>query len=250
MQLTPVQARVLGVLVEKQHTVPDAYPLSLNALVIGCNQKNARDPVMEVTEAEVRDALDELRRPVLIIESSGARVTRYSHNLGRVLRIPSQAEALLATLLLRGAQTTSELRINSERLHRFADTGSVEVFLEELATRPTEQGGALVVKLPRRVGEREARWAHLLCGEPAALASAPAVPTGAAGGAGLRAGSAAAPGVSDAGAAAADVVGQIAALRSELRAEIAALRSEVADLRARLHGAGEGAGEVGDGSNG
>lgn len=250
MQLTPVQARVLGVLVEKQHTVPDAYPLSLNALVIGCNQKNARDPVMEVTEAEVRDALDELRRPVLIIESSGARVTRYSHNLGRVLRIPSQAEALLATLLLRGAQTTSELRINSERLHRFADTGSVEVFLEELATRPTEQGGALVVKLARRVGEREARWAHLLCGEPAALASAPPAPTGAAG---VGRHSDVAPGrMADRGdgAATGDPAGQIAALRTELRTEIAALRAEVVDLRARLEGAGEGAGEGGDGSNG
>ncbi|MCA3217173.1 MAG: YceH family protein [Burkholderiales bacterium] len=173
MRLTPVQARVVAVLVEKQHTVPDAYPLSLNALVTGCNQKNARDPVMDISEAEARDALDELRGKVLVIESSGARVTRYAHNMGRVLKIPSQAEALLATLILRGPQTTSELRINSERLHRFADTGSAEVFLEELATRPDAQGGALVVKLPRRPGEREARWAHLLCGEPPAPAPTP-----------------------------------------------------------------------------
>ena len=170
-QLTPVQARVLGVLVEKQHTVPDTYPLSLNALVSGCNQKNARDPVMELAERDVQAALDELRPRLFVIESSGARVTRYSHNLGRVLKVPSQAEALLATLMLRGPQTTSELRANSERFHRFADASSVEAFLEELATRPDSQGGALVVRLARRPGEREARWAHLLSGE-AALAEA------------------------------------------------------------------------------
>jgi uncharacterized protein YceH (UPF0502 family) len=209
MLLTALQARIVGVLVEKQHTVPDTYPLSLNALVAGCNQKNARDPVMETTEAEVRAALDELRQRLLVIESSGARVTRYEHNLGRALKIPAQAEALLATLLLRGAQTASELRIASERLHRFADTGSVEVFLEELAARPADRGGALALKLPRRPGEREARWAHLLCGAPpAGVAAADAVP--AAQPAGL----------------AADV--------AALRAEVEALRAEVAALRARL----------------
>ena len=209
MLLTALQARIVGVLVEKQHTVPDTYPLSLNALVAGCNQKNARDPVMETTEAEVRAALDELRQRLLVIESSGARVTRYEHNLGRVLKIPAQAEALLATLLLRGAQTASELRIASERLHRFADTGSVEVFLDELAARPADRGGALALKLPRRPGEREARWAHLLCGAPpVGVAAADAVP--AAQPAGL----------------AADV--------AALRAEVEALRAEVAALRARL----------------
>jgi uncharacterized protein YceH (UPF0502 family) len=217
MQFTLLQARILGVLVEKQHTVPDTYPLSLNALVTGCNQKNGRDPVMDASEAEVRAALDFLRQQVLVIESSGARVTRYSHNLGRVLKIPSQAEALLATLMLRGPQTASELRINSERLHRFADTGSAEVFLEELATRPAQQGGALVVKLPRRPGEREARWAHLLCGEPA-IAEPPVATEG--------------------GAAReqADVAGEIV----QLRAEVAALRAEVAALRARVDAGGGG----------
>ena len=209
MLLTPLQARIVGVLVEKQHTVPDTYPLSLNALVAGCNQKNARDPVMEATEGEVRAALDELRQRLLVIESSGARVTRYSHNLGRVLKVPAQAEALLATLMLRGAQTASELRIASERLHRFADTGSVEVFLEELAVRPADQGGALALKLPRRPGEREARWAHLLCGAPpAGAASADPVPA-----------------TQPAG---------LAAEVSALRAEVEALRAEVAALRARL----------------
>lgn len=162
--LPPVQTRVLGVLVEKEHTVPDTYPLSLNALVSGCNQKNNRDPVLELTEAEVQNALDELRHLSLVIESSGSRVMRYEHNLGRVLKVPSQAEALLAVLFLRGPQTAGELRIGTERMHRFADISSVEAFLEELATRPEAQGGALVVKLTRRPGERESRWAHLLGG--------------------------------------------------------------------------------------
>lgn len=166
--LTLHQARVLGVLVEKEHTVPDTYPLSLNALVSGCNQKNNRDPVLELSEAEVQAVLDELRHGSLVIESSGSRVMRYEHNLGRVLKVPSQAEALLAVLFLRGPQTAGELRIGTERLHRFADISSVEAFLEELATRPEAQGGALVVKLARRPGERECRWAHLLSGPVAA----------------------------------------------------------------------------------
>ncbi len=155
LQLSPAEARVLGVLVEKDKTVPDTYPLSLNALVAGCNQKNNRDPVTSFGDAEVQAAIDSLKRPSLVIESSGARVARYSHNTARVLRIPDQAVALLATLLLRGPQTAAELRINAERLHRFADASSVEAFLEELATRPEEQGGALVQRLHRRVGERE-----------------------------------------------------------------------------------------------
>ena len=164
LQLSPAEARVLGVLVEKDKTVPDTYPLSLNALVAGCNQKNNRDPVTSFGDDEVQAAIDSLKRPSLVIESSGARVARYAHNTARVLRIPDQAVALLATLLLRGPQTAAELRINAERLHRFADASSVEAFLEELATRPEEQGGALVQRLHRRVGEREQRWAQLLTG--------------------------------------------------------------------------------------
>ena len=181
MSLPPlplVQTRVLGVLVEKEHTVPDTYPLSLNALVSGCNQKNNRDPVLELTEAEVQNALDELRHLSLVIESSGSRVMRYEHNLGRVLKVPSQAEALLAVLFLRGPQTAGELRIGTERMHRFADISSVEAFLEELATRPEAQGGALVVKLTRRPGERESRWAHLLGGPVSADQGPAAAATG------------------------------------------------------------------------
>lgn len=117
--LSPLQARVLGVLVEKQKTVPDTYPLSLNALVAGCNQKNNRDPVMNVTEAQVQEAIDALHRRSLVSQSSGARVARFEHNVGRALRVPDQAVALLAVLMLRGPQTAGELRINSERMHRF-----------------------------------------------------------------------------------------------------------------------------------
>ena len=162
--LSLLETRVLGTLVEKQHTVPDTYPLSLNALVAGCNQKTARAPVMEATEAEVQAALDSLKSANLVIESSGSRVARYSHNFERVLQIPSQSAALLTSLMLRGPQTAGELRINSERLHRFADISAVEGFLQELAAR---QAGALVVQLPRAPGSRESRWAHLLSGAPA-----------------------------------------------------------------------------------
>ena len=164
--LTLLEARVLGVLVEKQATVPDTYPLSLNALTAGCNQKNNRDPVLAATEAEVQDAVDELKRRSLVIESSGSRVMRYAHNVGRVLRIPDTSVAIVATLMLRGPQTSGELRINCERLHRFADISSVDAFLEELSARADAQGGALVAKLPRRPGEREQRWAQLLTGPP------------------------------------------------------------------------------------
>jgi len=162
--LSLLEARALGVLIEKASTVPDSYPLSLNALASGCNQKTARDPVMSATDAEVQGAVDALKALHLAFESSGSRVSRYEHNLGRALALPSQSVALLAVLMLRGPQTASELRTNCERLHRFADTSSVEAFLDELATRAEEKGGPLVVKLPRAPGAREARWTHLLSG--------------------------------------------------------------------------------------
>jgi uncharacterized protein YceH (UPF0502 family) len=158
--LSPLEARVVGVLVEKQHTVADSYPLSLNALVMGCNQKTARDPVIAATEAEVLVAVDALKALALVVEVSGSRVSRYEHNAKRVLGVPDQSIALLTLLMLRGPQTAAELRANTERLHRFADISSVEGFLDELAAREP----ALVVKLPRAAGAREQRWALLLCG--------------------------------------------------------------------------------------
>ena len=159
--LTPIEARVLGVLVEKQHTVPDTYPLSLNSLTSGCNQKTARAPVMNVTEADVLTAIDGLKRLSLVLEGSSSRVPRFEHNLNRVLGVPSQSAALLTVLILRGPQTAAELRLNTSRLHDFADISSVEVFLEELAAHEPSR----VVKLPRAPGGRENRWMHLLCGE-------------------------------------------------------------------------------------
>jgi len=159
-----LEARALGVLVEKSLTVPDSYPLSLNSLTLGCNQKTARDPVIAASEGEVQLAVDALKTLALAFESSGSRVARYEHNLGRALGVPSQSVALLATLVLRGPQTAAELRTAAERLHRFADVSAVEGFLDELAARPADKGGALVVKLPRAPGAREQRWAHLLSG--------------------------------------------------------------------------------------
>ncbi|MBM3344230.1 MAG: DUF480 domain-containing protein [Betaproteobacteria bacterium] len=169
--LSLLQTRVLGVLVEKQHTVPDTYPLSLNALVAGCNQKTSRDPVMNVSEAEVQTAVDNLKYLSLVMEGAGSRVTRYEHNVGRVLQLPPQSVAILAMLMLRGPQTAGELRISCERLHKFSDISSVEVFLHELNDRVA---GALVVELPRRPGERENRWTQLLSGAPAAQAASQA----------------------------------------------------------------------------
>lgn len=201
--LSLLETRVLGVLAEKQRTVPDTYPLTLNTLLSGCNQKTSRNPVVEATEAEVQAALDGLRAQTWVVESSGGRVARYAHNIERVLRIPTQSTALLATLMLRGPQTAGELRINSERLHSFADISSVESFLDELRERPA---GALVVELPRQPGSRENRWMHLLSGEPVieAMVTAPySAPSG-------------------------DVsLGEIAALK----ANVARLESEVAELR-------------------
>ncbi len=202
--LSLLEIRVLGVLAEKQRTVPDTYPLTLNSLVSGCNQKSARDPVIEATEAEVQAALDSLRALTLVVESSGGRTARYAHNVERVLNVSSQATALLATLMLRGPQTAGELRINCERLHKFADISSVESFLDELAERAA---GALVVKLPRQPGSRENRWMHLLSGEPVMEeAAVPSAPAG-------------------------DVtVGEIAALK----AKVARLEAEVGELRAMI----------------
>jgi len=215
--LTPLEARVLGVLVEKQSTVPDTYPLSLNALVVGCNQKTARDPVIEASDADVQTALDGLKALALVFESSGGRVVRYEHNMARALQVPGAAVALLAVLMLRGPQTAAEIRMNCERLHRFADVSSVEGFLEELATRTPPHA----LRLARAPGEREARWAHLLCGEPPALA---ARGIGAAAGGG--------------GVAATDSSGgELAALKAEqtrLAAELDALKSLVQRLAREL----------------
>jgi uncharacterized protein YceH (UPF0502 family) len=163
--LSLLETRVLGVLVEKQHTVPDSYPLTLNALVSGANQKTSRDPVIEASESEVQAAIDHLKSLSLVMESSGGRVMRYAQNVGKVLGVPPQSVALLTVLFLRGPQTVGELRINSERMHKFGDVLAVEGFLNELAEKP------FVRELGKAPGARETRWAHLLSGEPAFTAS-------------------------------------------------------------------------------
>ena len=162
--LTPIEARVLGTLMEKARTVPDSYPLSLNSLLTGCNQKTTRDPLMELTEAQVATAIDELKSAGLVRETSGGRTTRYEHNFQRGIGVYEQAAVLLGMLMLRGPQTAGELRLNTERWYKFADISSVEGFLEELQERSPEKGGPLVVRMARGPGTREQRWAHLLCG--------------------------------------------------------------------------------------
>ena len=207
--LSLLETRVLGVLVEKQHTVPDTYPLTLNALVAGCNQKTSRDPVIEASDAEVQAVVDRLKSMSLVMESSGGRVMRYAQNAGKGLGLPPQSVALLTVLFLRGPQTAGELRINSERLHRFGDILAVEGFLNELAEK------SFVRELAKQPGARETRWVHLLSGEPV-LPAAAAAP---------------------AGRVEAVGVGEMAAMRAEmdeLRREVAALRDELARLRADL----------------
>ena len=159
---------MLAVLVEKAATVPDSYPLSANALTMGCNQKTAREPVMAASEPDVLAALDELKAMHLVNTVSGNRVVRFEHNGARGLSVPGAGLALLTLLMLRGPLTTAELRLHTERLHKFADLSSVEGFLEELAERTPP----FVIKLPRAPGAREPRWAHLLCGEVAIQAGA------------------------------------------------------------------------------
>jgi uncharacterized protein YceH (UPF0502 family) len=206
--LSAVEARVLATLMEKARTVPDSYPLSLNSLHSGCNQKTAREPVMALSEAEIGDAIDVLRDYAMVIESSGSRVPRYEHNFPRAAGVPDQSATLLGLLMLRGPQTAGELRINADRWYKFLDIASVEGFLEEMQDRSDEKGGPLVVKLPRAPGAREQRWAHLLCG-PVDLA-APAA-------ADLPAGD-----------------GLLAARVEALEATVATLQAQLADLREQL----------------
>ena len=162
--LTTIEARVLSTLMEKARTVPDSYPLSLNSLILGCNQKSSREPLMNVTEAQAAQAVDSLKSLNLVRESGAGRVLRFEHNFQRGIKVPEQSAVLLGLLMLRGPQTAGELRLNSERWYKFADISSVDGFLEELQDRSPDKGGPLVVKLPRAPGAREQRWTHLLCG--------------------------------------------------------------------------------------
>ena len=162
-QLTPVEARILGSLVEKAATTPDVYPLTVNNIVLACNQKTARDPVTQFDTGEVGHALRQMEPRGLVKSEYGARAERYQHKLERVYDLTPAQTALVALLLLRGPQTLHELLARSERLHRFAGVDDVRHALERLA----ERDAPLVRLLPRAHGQREDRYAHLLCGEPA-----------------------------------------------------------------------------------
>jgi uncharacterized protein YceH (UPF0502 family) len=216
--LTDVEVRVLGALLEKEVTTPDNYPLSLNALVAACNQTTSREPVMRLSEDEVVAGAVALRRRYLLrqIQPAGSRVTKYEHLLGQELRIDRRELAVLGVLMLRGAQTPGELYARTARLETFADLADLEGVLETLMAREPEP---LAARLPRRPGQKEVRYAHLLSGEPPAdapeVAEERAVPT-------------------RRPAAADDRVAALERTVEELRAELTALRVEVGSLRARF----------------
>ena len=162
--LTEVQLRVLGSLAEKEATVPDTYPMTLNGLQTACNQKNNRDPVTDYDTFEVQTALDELKAAGyvrFVHPSHGARSTKFRHVLDDRLDLDGAELALLAVMMLRGPQTTGELRTRTERAHDFPDVDTMVEILEDLAGRDEP----LVVLLPRQPGQKEVRWMHLLAGE-------------------------------------------------------------------------------------
>jgi uncharacterized protein YceH (UPF0502 family) len=171
MHLDPIQLRVLGSLIEKEITTPENYPLSLNALVNACNQRSSRDPVLDLTEEEVRQAIHSLENLALVTPVRDARVLKYEHRIRTVLNLRREETAVLCLLMLRGPQTPGELRSRADRLYSFDDLTGVQSTLERLASRApsdetnTEATGPLTTILPRQPGSREARYTHLL-GDP------------------------------------------------------------------------------------
>jgi uncharacterized protein len=167
IELTPVEARVIGCLIEKQITTPDQYPLSLNALVNACNQKSNRDPVLELDERTVQHTLDDLARKHLVVEKSGfgSRVPKYQHRFCNTeygtLKLDPQELAVVCELLLRGPQTPGELRSRAARMSQFTDVSEVEAALARLSER---EDGPFVLRLAREPGRRESRYAHLFSG--------------------------------------------------------------------------------------
>ena len=223
--LTDVEARVLGSLLEKDVTTPDNYPLSLSALAAACNQLSNREPTMRLDEDAVTSAVVALRRRGLVraIQPAGSRVTKFSHLLADVLNLDARELAVLGVLMLRGPQTPGELHARTARLASFGDLGEIERTLDALIAREPE---ALVVRLPRRTGWKEVRFAHLLSGEVV-----PAESSGAAGISGAA-------GVSEAAAPSTraddDRVTALERSVDELRAELGALREQFAAFRAQF----------------
>lgn len=215
--LTHVEVRVLGSLLEKEVTTPDAYPLSLNALLAACNQSTSREPVMRLDEGAVVPATVALRRRGLLrqIQPAGSRVTKFEHLLGEEMGLEKRELAVLGVLMLRGPQTPGELFARTVRLEPFADVGDLEGVLERLIARAPEP---LVARVPRRPGQKEVRYAHLLSGDGPVADAAPGAEEGV---------------VPPRPAGADD--DRVAVLErtvEELRAEVAGLRAEVAALRA------------------
>jgi hypothetical protein len=167
IELSPMEARVIGCLIEKQITTPDQYPLSLNALVNACNQKSNRDPVMSADEAAIQTTVDDLSRKHLVVEKSGfgSRVPKYQHRFCNTefgpLKFTPQELAIVCELLVRGPQTPGELRTRAARMAPFSEVGQAETALESLSSRPD---GPFVVRLTREPGRRESRYAHLFSG--------------------------------------------------------------------------------------
>lgn len=203
-ELTPLEARVIGCLLEKQVTTPEQYPLSINGVVTACNQKTNREPVLALSEAEVQDLLDTLvkRHYLRTVSGFGNRVTKYEQRFCNSefgdLKLSSAEVALITTLLLRGAQTPGELRGRAQRMYEFADMAEVDATLERLATR---EDGPFVMRLPREPGKRESRYMHLFSGEMEVLAQ---------------------------------VADDISPADEDLRARVETLEGEVAELKARL----------------
>ena len=215
MQADAASLRVLGCLIEKQRTTPDVYPLSLNALRLACNQTTNRDPVVDYDESTIRGALDRLSRLgwVRLASGPGSRAAKYRHLLDDALRIEASELSLLAVLMLRGPQTVGELKARTERLYRFDSLADVEASLEGLAERE------LALRQPRRPGQKEERYAHLL-GE-----DEPGPVTAAFAGAGVEAGD-----------VDLDVLGELERELQQLRAEVSELRASLSELEDRLGG--------------
>ena len=163
MHLSATEARVLGCLIEKEITTPDYYPLTLNATVNACNQKSSREPVMELSESDVRTALFDLEGLSLVRDHADGRAPKFEHRVRDVLNLRRDEVAVLCLLLLRGPQTPAELRMRAERMYTFDDNAAVLTTLERLAAR-TEPAEPLTHLMQRQPGAREARWAHLLSG--------------------------------------------------------------------------------------
>ena len=228
MTLTEIEARVLGALIEKEITTPEYYPLSLNALVNACNQKNNREPVMNLGEDEVAAAVQGLRDKQLAepISYSGSRVVKYSHTLGEAFNLDRRETAILCVLFLRGPQTVGELRTRTERMVRFSDLHEVQAELDALAARDDP----LVRRLARGPGQKEDRYGQLLGGSTGETRSAPAAVASQAG-----PGNALSPAMTTGRTAATgDEVAALRAELAELRLEVGAVRSALDDLREQL----------------